>query len=257
MRRRRALTQNIFTRWVLIELEGLCTAAHQNTSLFKSIDMYFLKHRVVAGIALAVLFLVSGCGTTVHMTGTWKTQQAPAQGYHKILVASLSSNLGAKQTIETDVAAALQKKGVEAGRSLDMFPPNFDPKNEVSRNEMAQKIRAAGYTAVLTTSLINKESETRYVPGSMMYAPYPAYGWYGSFWGYYGYMYGSLYSPGYYTTDKTYFLESNLYDLNKDGVLIWSGQSETVNPNSLASFGKAFAKTLTDAIQNAGLLDQR
>ncbi|MBV7530072.1 hypothetical protein [Chitinophaga sp. sic0106] len=217
--------------------------------------MYLSNHRIFAGIALAIVILASSCGTTVHMTGTWKAQQAPTQGYHKILVASLSSNLGAKQTIETDLTAALQKKGIDAGKSLDMFPPNFDPKNEVSREEMAKKILAAGYTAVLTTSLVNKESDTRYVPGTP-YASYPAYGWYGSFWGYYGYMYGSVYSPGYYTTDKTYFLESNLYDLSKEGVLIWSGQSETVNPNSLASFGKAFSKTLTDAMQNAGLLDQ-
>ncbi|RAJ79149.1 hypothetical protein CLV59_106210 [Chitinophaga dinghuensis] len=213
------------------------------------------KGPIWMAFALVVL-LLGACGTTVHMTGTWKATDAPAGGYHKILITSLSSNMGARQTIETDLAATLAQKGLVTGRSLDMFPPNFDPKNEVSRKDMAEKIRAAGYTAILTTSLINKESETRYVPGTMMYAPYPAYGWYGSFWGYYGYMYGTVYSPGYYTTDKTYFLESNLYDLNKDGRLIWSGQSETVNPSSLASFGKAFSKRVADALQNEGLLSQ-
>ncbi|MFB6457886.1 hypothetical protein ACE38W_21625 [Chitinophaga sp. Hz27] len=207
-------------------------------------------------LSLVFVLLMSGCGTTVHMTGTWKGNDAAPTGYHKVLIASLSSNLGARQTIETDLASALAKKGIVTGKSLDLFPPNFDPKNEASKQEMADKIRSEGYTAVLTTSLVNKESETRYVPGTMMYAPYPAYGWYGSFWGYYGYMYGATYSPGYYTTDKIYFLESNLYDLTKNGQLVWSGQSETYNPSNLASFGTAFAKTVSDALQNAGMLQR-
>jgi hypothetical protein len=67
-------------------------------------------------------------------------------------------------------------------------------------------------------------------------------------------MYGSVYSPGYYTTDKTYFLECNLYDLKQDGKLVWSGQSETYNPSSLESFAKSFAARVSDALQNAGLL---
>ncbi|NIG56049.1 hypothetical protein [Chitinophaga sp. Cy-1792] len=222
--------------------------------MFPRYSKVFSRAQLV--LSMAFVLLMSGCGTSVHMTGTWKGNEAANTGYHKILIASLSSNLGARQTVETDLAAALAKKGIVTGKSLDMFPPNFDPKNEVSKQQMADKIREAGYTAVLTTSLVNKESETRYVPGSMMYAPYPAYGWYGSFWGYYGYMYGTVYSPGYYTTDKIYFLETNLYDLTKNGQLVWSGQSETYNPSSLQSFGKAFSKTVSDALQNGGLLQR-
>ncbi|WP_143306773.1 DUF4136 domain-containing protein [Chitinophaga vietnamensis] len=209
-----------------------------------------LRRLLICGIMLCCF----ACGTTVHLTGTWKANDAATVSYHNILIASLSSNMAARQTVESDLVAALQKRSIVAGRSLDLFPPNFDPKNETSKSEMADKIRKAGYNAVLTTSLVNKESEQRYVPGTVSYAPYPAFGWYGRFWGYYGYMYGAVYSPGYYTVDKTYFLETNLYDLDQDGKLIWSGQSETYNPNSLASFGKAYARTMTDALQQAGLL---
>jgi hypothetical protein len=204
-------------------------------------------------LILMALLLVS-CGTTVQMTGTWKAPGVGTPGYHNILVASLSPNVGARETIETQLVGALQQNGVTAGRSLDIFPPGFDYRDNASKATSIQKIRAAGYTAVLTASLINKESERRYVPGSMMYAPYPAYGWYGNFWGYYGYMYGNVYTPGYYTTDKTYFLENNLYDLTQDDKLIWSGQSETYNPNSLQSFAKAYAKTVTRSLRDAGLL---
>lgn len=203
---------------------------------------------------LAIALLVAACGTSVHMTGTWKDPGAEMGGYHNILVAGLSSNQTARGTVESRLMAQLQQHGIVAGKSIDLFPPNFDPKKEESVKTASDKITAAGYQAVLTVTLVNKESETRYVPGTVMYAPYPAYGWYGRFWGYYGYMYNSVYSPGYYTTDKVYFLESNLYDLTKDGKLVWSGQSETYNPNSLESFATAYAKVVTDALQKNGLL---
>ncbi len=209
---------------------------------------------IIRSMLAGMLILAGACGTTVHMTGAWKAPEAPAEGYHNILVASLTSNVGAQQMVETQMAAALQKRGITAGKGLDLFPPKFNPVSDQDKSAATQKIMDAGYTAVLTTSLVNKESQTRYVPGSVSYAPYPAYGWYGRFWGYYGYMYGSVYSPGYYTTDKRYFLESNLYDLKQDGKLVWSGQSETYNPNSLESFAKAFATQVSDALQNGGLL---
>ncbi|WP_212004400.1 DUF4136 domain-containing protein [Chitinophaga sp. HK235] len=200
------------------------------------------------------LLLLVACGTSVHMTGTWKDPSAQSGGYHNILVAGLSSNLTARGIVENKLATQLQAHGVAAGKSTDLFPPNFDPKKEESIKAASGKIEAAGFHAVLTVSLVNKESETRYVPGTVMYAPYPAYGWYGNFWGYYGYMYNSVYSPGYYTTDKIYFMESNLYDLGQNGKLVWSGQSETYNPNSLESFAAAYAKKVADALQNGGLL---
>lgn len=113
------------------------------------------------------------------MTAAWKAPEAPAEGYHNILVASLTSNTGAQQVVETQMAAALQKRGITAGKGLDLFPPKFNPVSDQDKTAATQKILDAGYTAVLTTSLVNKESQTRYVPGSVSYAQYPAYGWYG------------------------------------------------------------------------------
>ena len=212
-----------------------------------------MKAIIITALLGAIILFVA-CGTTVHMTGTWTAPEAPAGGYHNMLVAAVTSHTGAQQVVESKMVEALQKRGVVAGRGLDLFPPKFNPQSDAEKEAAGQKIKDAGYTAVLTVSLVNRESQTRYVPGTISYAPYPAYGWYGRFWGYYGYMYGSVYSPGYYTTDKTYFLESNLYDLSQDGKLIWSGQSETYNPNSLESFAKSFAAQVSASLNNAGLL---
>jgi len=56
------------------------------------------------------------------------------------------------------------------------------------------------------------------------------YGSYGNYYGYYNYYSPQVYSPGYYSVDKTFYLETNAYDLASDK-LLWSVQSEARNPS--------------------------
>jgi hypothetical protein len=89
-----------------------------------------------------------------------------------------------------------------------------------------------------------------YNPGTV-YAPVN-YGYYGSFYGYYNYYYPVVYSPGYYSVDKTFYLECNLYDLAADK-LLWSIQSEARNPKDLHSWFKAYANMLISHLKQKGL----
>jgi hypothetical protein len=45
-----------------------------------------------------------------------------------------------------------------------------------------------------------------------------------------------------------YYLESNLYDVSSEQ-LVWSVQSETINPSSLADFSKSYTKALVKALE--------
>jgi hypothetical protein len=62
-----------------------------------------------------------------------------------------------------------------------------------------------------------------------------------------------FYEPGYYVTDKTYFMETNLYDIESNQ-LIWSAQSETVNPGSIDNFVSTYPQILVDQLVKDGLL---
>src|SRR5437899_2477711 len=53
---------------------------------------------------LFVAFLTS-CGANTIVTGTWKSPNPPPKSYNTILVASLTSNVVAKSTIENNMAA--------------------------------------------------------------------------------------------------------------------------------------------------------
>lgn len=62
-----------------------------------------------------------------------------------------------------------------------------------------------------------------------------------------------MYTPGYYDTDKKYYIEINLYDAETDE-LVWSSQSETTNPPSLESFAPTFALTVVNQLIKDGLI---
>jgi hypothetical protein len=63
-----------------------------------------------------------------------------------------------------------------------------------------------------------------------------------------------VYSPGYYTTDKTYYIETNFYDLEED-LLLWSIQSEAYNPSSLDSWFDEYSFNLLNELAREGLIE--
>jgi len=77
---------------------------------------------------------------------------------------------------------------------------------------------------------------------------------YGSYYGYYRYYSPMVYSPGYYTTDKTYYIETNFYDLEED-LLLWSIQSEAYNPSSLDSWFDQYSFNLLNELAREGLIE--
>ena len=75
---------------------------------------------------------------------------------------------------------------------------------------------------------MNVGQNTNYVPGTAWWGPAP----YGTMWGYWGYGYGAVYSPGYMVQETIVTLESNIYSVKEDK-LVWASQSRTVDPASV------------------------
>ncbi len=81
------------------------------------------------------------------------------------------------------------------------------------------------------------------------------YGMYGSYYGYYNHYYPQVYSSGYYTSDNTYYIESNFYDLEQDQ-LLWSIQSEAYNPPTLDKWFDRYSYDLLDELKKEGLISK-
>ena len=111
--------------------------------------------------------------------------------------------------------------------------------------------------------MVDEKSVTRYIPGSSgYYNPYTYGGMYGgmygygTFPGYYGFYANIASTPGYYSTDKTFYLESNLYDI-ASGDHLMSFQSKAFNPPQIQQAGPLYARQLVEEMQRMGFNGKR
>ena len=196
---------------------------------------------------IVIVLLASSCAVDSKITSSWKKPKFKGS-YSDVMVVALTHNVDSKSAIENDLSAALTGKGVLVSKSLEIFPPTFT--KEIKREEMLRRIRGTSSKAIITVSLIHKETQSNYVPGS--YGPAP-YTYYGRFWGYYSFWSPTVMSPGYYTQDQVYYLETNVFDVATEE-LVWSAQSETYNPENVSGFSSELANSLAARLVKEGVL---
>lgn len=202
---------------------------------------------IFLGIAL---LLISSCSST-KMSASWTDPEFKGKNFNKILVWGLSDNVAARATVEDEVSYFLNVKNISSVSGSDIAPPNRKalPHNIVESKAILGK---NGFDGVLTMGLIDKKEKTRYVEGSGYYQPM-AYGHYGSFYSYYPHMYGNVYQPGHYATSEHIYIETNLWDITT-GKLLWSAQTETVDPSSIDSFANSYARDIVGELLKRGII---
>ena len=199
-----------------------------------------------------ILAIAVSCSPSTKILGSWTGPNTPTEPYSNVFVTAITENLVARQTIENDIDTYMSAKGVNAVSSFDIIPPGFKASEE-NKAATVKAILDGGSDAILTIALLDQTSETRYVPGTTMYSPMMYGGYYGRFYGYYSYYNPVMYDPGYYATDKNYYLEMNLYDA-KTEQLVWSAQSETTNPSSIETFSRSFSELVVNQLIKDGLI---
>lgn len=202
--------------------------------------------------SLALLTILASCTSSTKIIGSWSSPDKPQTAYSKFLVTGLTSNLVNRQAFEEELTATLNKDGFSAASSLTLIPLG-SAKDDEGKAKALRTIQEAGFEGILTVALIDQTSETRYVQGTATYAPMGYGGYYGRYFGYYGYYGGITSNPGYYTTNKNYYIEVNLYDAKTEG-LVWSSQSETTNPTNLEAFAHTFAGIVVEQMIEDGIL---
>lgn len=205
-------------------------------------------------VAIMVLIALASCSPSTKMLGSWTGPNTPTEGYNSIFVTAITDNLVARQTIENDIDNLLDTKGVVAISSFDIIPPGFKATPE-KKEQVVSQIREGGSNAILTIALLDQTSETRHVAGTTTYSPMSYGGYYGRFYGYYSYYNPVMYDPGYYTTDKKYYIEMNLYDVETEQ-LVWSAQSETTNPSTIETFSSSFSNMVVNQLIKDGIINK-
>lgn len=206
---------------------------------------------------LAVVLVFISCSSSQKVLSSWvNKEELKGKKYSKVFIAVLTQNTSSKTILEYDLAATLNEQGYQTVKSTDALSGSFRDNPNLTKDDVLAKVRETNCDVILTVTLLDSKTETRYVPGTSVYAsyaPYPAYGYYGGFGTYYGYYAPAIYSSGYYATDKTYFLESNLFDAATEKIL-WSVQSSTYNPDNIKEFSSRYCKLLVSQAKDDELL---
>lgn len=194
------------------------------------------------------IFLMS-CAST--MKYTWTNEGYQGRAYEKILVIGEASSKQGRMNAENAIVTALMKEGITATSSLSVFPLS-EKTNDLSEDEIENKILAGGYDGVLISSLV--DAKTRDVrEGGGTYSQ-PVSHRYGRR---IHTVYVHMQEPEYYRQENTYVLETQLFDTKDQATkknVVWSGQSELTDPSSTESAVKSYSKKLVKTLIDSGTI---
>ncbi len=188
------------------------------------------------------VLIISCAGTK--LTHTWVDEAHRGNPVSDILVIGLTykDNEEVRRSFEDSFVRHLRAAGIEAISSVDAIsiPANM----KLEKEEILKAVNKFNNDAVIITHLVDKESKDSYSRdlGSR------------GFYGYYGHAYSR--SSGYSRTRTTVLLATNLYDV-KTEKLIWSGKSETLNPDSTKQMIDDVIKEVIKDLQKNNLLPQK
>ena len=177
-------------------------------------------------LPFGIIGLMIACGPTTKLEKSWADPSfnASMKPFTKILVVAPLRDQNSQRIAEDKIVKQL-KQGTTGVQSYTYLQPA-----DTAVTLVESKLKNDGFDGLIVMRLTTIEKSLSYNPGT--YYGYPYGGYYGYHgYGYYGY-YGGGYSPGYYSEDKTFLVETNLYSI-RDRKLLWSGTTSTLNPTSL------------------------
>jgi len=206
--------------------------------------------RIWVLISCALTILPVANATAVKFLMSWKNPAYTSLKLHRILVIGMSENPEIRADFEDDLSSAITNDGLEAlpGNSI-LFRPHSA---ELDPDYLKGLIRDFKIDAILVSRLVKVDKNTTYTPGHSYAVPYA---YYRSFYGYYGTVYRQVYSPGYLREDTTVRVETNFYaTASADGELIWTGTSDSFNPNSAKKVIDGLVKLIVKELKKQNIL---
>ena len=199
-----------------------------------------MKQLVLSGI---IAILLISCGPSTKIEKSWVEPGASVdlKGNMKTLIIGLVRDETSRRVVEDQIAKRLNGKGVPSYTVL-----SSEMLKDTTGAILSAKITEGNYTHLILMRLADIEKETSYVPGTTT-------GYYGGYGRYYGYGAGMYSSPGYYTEDKNYFVETTVYSINPDK-LLWTGTTKTVNPDKMEKTVNEIADAVSDKMKKDGFL---
>ncbi|MEO6168664.1 MAG: hypothetical protein ABIO46_08155 [Chitinophagales bacterium] len=163
-------------------------------------------------LPLCLVCLLISCTPVTTLEKTWTDPSLTPEtvkAYTKILVVASVRDESSKRIAEDKIVAAL-----EPGLGVQSY--NYLLPSDTNDTRLDAKLKKDGFDGILLMRLNAVDKSVSYNEGT-------GYG------GWYGYRYST---PGYYSEDKNYIVETNLYSIQSNK-LVWSATTSSMNPTKL------------------------
>ncbi len=172
-------------------------------------------------LVLLLGFILSSC-TSNKLLSSWDDKSLEHHNLGKVLVIGVAQNETKRRIYEDTFVSSLTQAGTHAIASYTVTKQSIEP----SEKSLREVVKKTGVQSVLITHLVNKNEKDYYQPsniilGTNSYTP--------GLYGYYPFVYGSVYASGSYSSTTKVILETSIHDV-KTETLIWTARSESTDP---------------------------
>jgi len=182
-------------------------------------------------------------------TSTWKAPDAAGTSFagKKVAALIISQNQNLRVSGEEALVRELGAIGLPNGVASYRIVPREELRDPDKARGWYERSNVEG---VVSMRLLKADTRTTWSP-SVWSSPY-----YSSFWSYYGYGWGSVYDPGYTTSDTFAIVETLVFSIPQNK-LLWAGVTESKNPKDPGQVIKDIVTATVKEMKKQGLTRPR
>jgi hypothetical protein len=175
-------------------------------------------------ITFFISALFAGC-TSSRLIDTWKDEAYRPAPSKNVLVIAINSNKAKRRLWEKTFVDAFKDNNINAVPSYKYYP------NDSPEEKDIPDLFKNNFDRIVVIQMLSQEEKRYHVPATMYYQPWGFRRWYGMW-------HSALYVPGYVEKERVTQIETTVWEPGEDGKMIWSGTTESVNPDSPQQFSK-------------------
>ena len=203
------------------------------------------RPRAIGAIAV-LLVAVNAAADKPKFSSTWKAPEAAGVRFagKKVAALVISNDHDLRVSAEEQLVAEINKRGVQGIATYRMAPAE-----ELTTPERARPwFERAGVEGIVAFRPVSADTQVTYSPSMWVTSSY-----YSTLWGYYGYGWSGVYSPGSSRRDTTIVIETLIFSLPMNK-LLWAGLSTTKNPDPQPEFVKQLVDAAVKEMQKQRLV---
>jgi len=205
-----------------------------------------IKYFILVSISLLIIITTGCSGAKTDIIGEWQPENYKKGAINNVLILGIFSmdKPLLRRNFENGITQAFESDGINATPSMDHMP--YDVK--IDSTTFEKYFKDLKVDAVVVSRLLAVDQKRDYQSGYLYTVPFSYY------YGFYSYYYSGIAyanSSGYLSQDVVVVLETNIYDTS-DKQLIWSGISETMDPDKASDVIYSFGETLVSKLKKEG-----